>query len=123
MKRILLSLIIILLAVAAMQAHKISYIETTRSWHYVYDENGKKIYTFSTTQGEVVAYSESFYIVKHGSWYYTFTPKGKKLYTFAVSNVGEVLSATGDTFTSRHGSWIYTWNKNGKKINTRAAKQ
>ena len=47
MKRILLSLIIMLLAVAAMQAQKISYIETTRSWHYVYDENGKKIYTFS----------------------------------------------------------------------------
>ena len=123
MKRILLSLIIMLLAVAAMQAQKISYIETTRSWHYVYDENGKKIYTFSTIQGEVVAYSESFYIVKHGSWYYTYTPKGKKLYTFSVSTVGEVLSATGDTFTSRHGSWIYTWNKNGKKINTRAAKQ
>ena len=120
MKRILI-ILTMLLAFTAMQAQKISYIETTRSWHYVYDEKGKKIHTFSTSQGEVVAYSESFYIVKNGSWYYTFDPKGKKLYTFSVSNVGEVLNAAGDTFTSRKGSWIYTWNKNGKKIATRSA--
>lgn len=118
MKRILIALVM-LMAFTAVQAQKISYIETTRSWYHVYDENGKKVHTFSTTQGEVVAYSESFYIVKHGSWYYTFNAKGKKLYTFAVSNVGEVLSATGDTFTSRKGSWIYTWDKKGKKLSTR----
>lgn len=121
MKRILF-IIITLMAVTGLQAHKISYIETTRSWHYVYDEKGKKIHTFSTTQGEVVAYSDSFYIVKHGSWYHTYNPKGKRLHTFSVSSVGEVLSATGDTFTSKHGSWIYTWDKNGKKISTRSAK-
>ena len=66
MKRILITLIM-LMAVIAMYAQKISYIETTRSWHYVYDENGKKIHTFSTSQGEVVAYSDSFYVVKHGN--------------------------------------------------------
>lgn len=121
MKRILF-IIITLMAVTGLQAQKISYIETTRSWHYVYDEKGKKIHTFSTTQGEVVAYSDSFYIVKHGSWYHTYNPKGKRLHTFSESSVGEVLSATGDTFTSKHGSWIYTWDKNGKKISTRSAK-
>ena len=120
MKRIFIALIM-LMAFTAMQAQKISYIETTRSWHYVYDEKGKKIHTFSTSQGEVVAYSESFYIVKNGSWYYTCDAKGKKLHTFAVSNVGDILSATGDTFTSRKGSWIYTWDKNGKKIATCSA--
>lgn len=120
MKRIFIALIM-LMAFTAMQAQKISYIETTRSWHYVYDEKGKKIHTFSTSQGEVVAYSESFYIVKNGSWYYTCDAKGKKLHTFAVSNVGDILSATGDTFTSRKGNWIYTWDKNGKKIATRNA--
>lgn len=121
MRRILI-ILTMLMAAYAMQAQRISYIETTRSWHYVYDENGKKIHTFSTTQGEVVAYSESFYILKHGSWYYTCDAKGKKLHTFAVSNVGDILSATGDTFTSRKGSWIYTWDKKGKKIATRSAK-
>ena len=114
--------LMMLMAFTTMQAQKISHIETTRSWHYVYDEKGKKIYTFSTSQGEVVAYSESFYIIKHGSWYYTCDAKGKKLHTFSASNVGEILNAAGDTFTSRKGNWIYTWNKNGKKLNTRSAR-
>ncbi len=121
MKKILI-ILIMLMAFTAMQAQKISYIETARSWHYVYDENGKKVYTFSTSQGEVVAYSESFYIVKKGSWYYTYNAKGKRLHTFSMSSVGEVLAATGDTFTSRKGSWIYTWDKNGKKLATRSAR-
>ena len=120
MKRILITLIM-LMAFTAIQAQKISYIETKSSWHYVYDENGKKIYTFSTSQGEVVAYSENFYVLKKSGWYYTCDAKGKKLHTFSASNVGEVLTATGDTFTSRKGNWIYTWNKNGKKLNTRYA--
>jgi predicted lipoprotein with Yx(FWY)xxD motif len=120
MKRILISLIM-LMAVIGLHAQKISYIETTRSWHYVYDEKGKKVHTFSTSQGEVVAYSESFYIIKKSGWYYTCDAKGKKLHTFSVSNVGEILSATGDTFTSRKGNWIYTWDKNGKKLATRSA--
>ena len=122
MKRIL-TILMMLLTFTAIQAQKISYIETTRSWHYIYDENGKKVHTVSTSQGEVVAYSDTFYVLKKGSWYYTCTPKGKKLHTFSASNVGEVLTATGDTFTSRKGSWIYTWDKNGKKLNTRPAKQ
>ena len=122
MKRII-TILMMLLTVTALQAQKISYIETTQSWHYVYDENGKKVHTISTSQGEIVAYSDTFYILKKGSWYYTCTPKGKKLHTFSASNVGEVLTATGDTFTSRRGSWIYTWDKNGKKLSTRPAKQ
>ena len=121
MKRIL-TILIMLMTFTVMQAQKISYIETTRSWHYVYDENGKKVHTFSTSQGEVVAYSDSFSIVKNGSWYYTYTAKGKRLHTFSVSNVGEVLAAAGDTFTSRKGGWIYTWDKNGKKLSTRSAR-
>ena len=120
MKRILITLIL-LMAVTGLYAQKISYIETKSSWHYVYDDKGKKIHTFSTSQGEVVAYSESFYILKKSGWYYTCDAKGKKLHTFSVNNVGEILSATGDTFTSRKGGWIYTWDKNGKKLATRSA--
>ena len=120
MKRILI-ILVMMMTITGIQAQKISHIEATRSWYYVYDDNGKKVHTFSTTQGEVVAYSDSFYIVKHGSWYYTYDAKGKKLHTFSVSNVGEVLNAAGDTFTSRKGSWIYTWDKKGKKIATRSA--
>lgn len=121
MKRILFTLIM-LMTIMTMNAQKISYIETTQSWHYVYDDKGKKIHTFSTSQGQVVAYSDSFYVLKNGSWYYTCDAKGKKLHTFSVSQVGEVLSAAGETFTSKKGSWIYTWDKHGKKLATRSAR-
>ena len=64
MKRIFITLIL-LVAVCAVQAQKISYIETTRSWHYVYDENGKKVHTISTSQGEAsrkdIAHGGSLY--------------------------------------------------------------
>ena len=120
MKKLIIALMMLVTA-TAMLAQKISHIEATRSWYYVYDDKGKKVHTFSTSQGEVVAYSDSFYVLKKGSWIYTCDAKGKKLHTFSVSNVGEVLNAAGDTFTSRKGNWIYTWDKNGKKLATRSA--
>ncbi len=122
MKKLLL-FIIIMLSVATLQAQSISSIETTRSWYYIYDQNGKKIKTISTSQGELKGYSSTFYILKQGSGFYvTYDVTGKRLHAFGVSSVGEVLGASGDTFTSKHGSWIYTWSKDGKKISTRAAK-
>ena len=76
MKRILF-LLITLLTFTAIQAQKISYIESTRSWNYVYDENGKKVYTFSTSQGQVVAYSDTFYILKIGHGITPVTPRAR----------------------------------------------
>ena len=122
MKKLLLS-IVLLLAVANLQAQSISHIETTKNWYYIYDQDGKKIKTLSTCQGELKGYSSTFYIIKQGSAFYvTYDVNGKRLHTFGVSGVGEILAVSGDTFTSRQGSWIYTWNKDGKKVNTRAAK-
>ena len=122
MKKLVLS-IVLLLSVANLQAQSISHIETTKNWYYIYDQDGKKIKTLSTGQGELKGYSSTFYIIKQGSAFYvTYDVNGKRLHTFGVSGVGEILAVSGDTFTSRQGSWIYTWNKDGKKINTRAAK-
>lgn len=104
-----------------LQAQSISQIETTKSWYHVYDETGKLAKTISTSQGELMGYSASFYILKQGSYYMTYDIKGIRLHTFAVHEVGEILTAIGDTFTSRHGPWIYTWSKEGRKIKTRAA--
>ena len=119
----LLVFIVLLLSVANLQAQCISHIETTKNWYYIYDQNGKKIKTLSTSQGELKGYSSTFYIIKQGlAFYITYDVKGKRLHTWGVSSVGEILGVAGDTFTSRQGAWIYTWDKNGKKINTRAAK-
>jgi len=104
-----------------LQAQSISHIETTKSWYHVYDETGKLAKTISTSQGELMGYSASFYILKQGSYYMAYDIKGNRLHAFAVHEVGEILTVTGDTFTSRHGSWIYTWSKEGQKKKTRAA--
>ena len=115
--------LILLLSGLSLQAQSISHIETTKSWYYIYDQNGKKIKTLSTSQGELKGYSSTFYIIKQGTAFYvTYDVNGKRLHTFGASGVGEILAVSGDTFTSRQGAWIYTWSKDGKKINTRAAK-
>ena len=122
MKKLVLS-IVLLLSVANLQAQSISHIETTKNWYYIYDQDGKKIKTLSTSQGELKGYSSTFYIIKQGSAFYvTYDVNGKRLHTFGAASVGEILAVSGDTFTSRLGVWIYTWSKDGKKISTRAAK-
>ena len=118
-ERKIIVLIVILLSVIGLKAQSISYIETTKSWYYVYDQNGKKIKTFSTNIGELKGYSSSIFVVQNGSWIYVYDAKGNKIKTMSESSAGKVLSVTGDTFTTQLGSWIYTWSKDGKKISTR----
>ena len=104
-----------------LQAQSISHIETTKSWYHVYDETGKLTKTISTSQGELMGYSASFFILKQGSYYMAYNIKGIRLCTLAIHEVGEILTVTGDTFTSHRGSWVYTWSKEGRKIKTRTA--
>ena len=121
--KLLITLSLMWFSIANLQAQSISHIETTKSWYYIYDQDGKKIKTLSTSQGELKGYSSSFYIIKQGSAFYiTYDVNGKRLHTFGVGSVGEILSVSGDTFTSRNGAWIYTWRNEGKKISTRAAR-
>ena len=113
---------ILLLSIIDMNAQSISHIETTKNWCYIYDQDGKKIKTLSTSQGELKGYSSSFYIIKQGTGFYiTYDVNGKRLHIWGAGSVGEILGVAGDTFTSRNGAWIYTWSKDGKKISTRAA--
>ena len=122
-KRLLLLTVLLSLSAVGVKAQSISHIETTSSWYYIYDQDGKKIKTISTSQGELKGYSSTFYIIKQGSAFYiTYDAAGNRLHTFGAASVGEVIGVAGDTFTSRQGAWIYTWSKDGKKISTRAAK-
>lgn len=121
--KIVFSILVMLLSVMVVRGQSISSIETTKNWYYIYDQDGKKIKTISTSQGELKGYSSTFYIIKQGTAFYiTYDVKGKRLHTWGASSVGEILGVAGDTFTSKQGAWIYTWSKDGKKINTRAAK-
>ena len=122
--KIVFSILVMLFSVMVVRGQSISSIETTKNWYYIYDQDGKKIKTLSTSQGELKGYSSTFYIIKQGSAFYvTYDVNGKRLHTWGASSVGEILGVAGDTFTSKQGTWIYTWSKDGKKINTRAAKK
>jgi len=58
---------IMLFSVLGLRGQSISHIEITKNWYYIYDQNGKKIKTLSTNQGEPKGYSYTFYIIKQGS--------------------------------------------------------
>ena len=98
MKRLLLAIVLSFI-VTGLKAQSISHIETTKNWYYIYDQNGKKIKTLSTSQGELKGYSSTFYIIKQGTAFYiTYDVNGKRLHTWGVGSVGEIL--VNPTFTS-----------------------
>ena len=117
-------IIVILLAMFGIssKAEQISSVETSGSWIYIYNSQGKKYKTLSvSTVGNVMGYSSNFFVSQNGSWIYLWDAEGKKINTMSKSTVGEVIGVAGDTFTSKNGNWIYTWSKDGKKLNTRSA--
>ena len=121
--RKLFTILFLLLAMAAQaQRQQISYIEETKNWYYVYDEQGKRIGGLSRSSvGELKGWGSDFFVAKRYSYYYICDAKGKTLKTMSVSNVGEIVGVSNSTITSRKGSWIFTWNKEGKKISARSA--
>ena len=121
MKKLIL-LFFLIIGSLAMSAEKISSVETSGSWVYLYNEKGQKYKSLSvSTVGNVLGYSSEFFVSQNGSWIYLWNAEGRKYQTLSESTVGKVTGVAGDTFTSKNGSWIYTWNKEGKKINTRSA--
>jgi len=118
------SLHIALVALAMLAgAHKISSVETSGSWVYMYDDSGHRYKTLSASSvGEVKGFSADFFVSQNGNWIYLYDSEGQRYKTLSASSVGEVTGVSGKTFTSRNGSWVYTWDKDGKRINTRAAR-
>ena len=79
MKKILL---IFLLAMFGMtsKAEQISSVETSGSWIYIYNSQGKKYKTLSvSTVGTVMVYNSSFFVSQNGSWIYLWNSEGKKI--------------------------------------------
>jgi hypothetical protein len=111
------------LSAQAQKRQQISYIEETKNWYYVYDEQGKRIGGLSRSSvGELKGWGSDFFVAKRHSYYYICDAKGKTLKTMSATNVGDIIGVSNNTITSRKGSWIFTWNKEGKKISARAKK-
>lgn len=123
MRRILLFLLLLAsVGVRAQQQKEIAYIESTKSWHYVYDTQGRKIAGYSRSSvGDVVGWSSTIFVGKNNGFYRIYDVQGRVLKALSINSVGEVISVSGDTFTSRLGNWIYIWDKTGKKIGSRSA--
>ena len=119
MKRLFLLVVLVASLSIRLLAQSISYVETTRSWHYIYDEKGKKIHAVSTSEGSLAAYGSSFYVLCRDSFYRIYDPKGRKLGSLSRNVAGEVVGGAGNTFTSRKGGWLYTWSREGKKLSAR----
>jgi hypothetical protein len=121
-KSVLIFLLLMSCIFANAQQRQISYIDNAGSWYHVYDTNGKKITTLSSSAaGELIGWSSEIIVTKSGGWYKILDPQGKTLKTMSDMTVGTVISVSGSTFTSRSGSWIYVWDKTGKKLATRPA--
>ena len=122
MKNLFTILFMMLALAVRAQSQQISYIEETKYWYYVYDDQGKRIGGLSRSSvGELKGWGSDFFVAKRYSFYYICDAKGRTLKTMNVSDVGEIVAVTNTTITSRKGSWIYTWSKEGKKINARTA--
>ena len=122
MKRFILIALFLSIFIMESKAEQISSVESSGSWIYLYNAQGKRYKSMSvSTVGEVKGFSSSFFVSQNGSWIYIWDADGKKIGTMSKSTVGDVIGVADDTFTSKNGSWIYTWSKEGKKINTRSA--
>jgi len=106
------------------QGKSIAYIETSTSgsWYYLYDQSGKKIGTIGSSIGELVGYSDSFFILRHNSWYYLYDANCKKYKTLGVDSIGEIKSVTSQGFTAIRHNWIMTYDREGKKLSTKSAR-
>ena len=63
-------------------AHKISSVETSGSWIYLYDSEGRRYKTLSASSvGEVTGVSGQTFTSRNGSWIYTWDRNGKKINT------------------------------------------
>lgn len=97
----------------------ISDVQTKGSFHYIYDENKKKI-TMSASHGDIVGVGSDFLVLEKGSFVYTFDEAGKKIGTMSKSSM-EFKNAIGNSFNYKKGSFIYTFDRKCKKTGTKSA--
>ena len=99
----------------------ISSIEHRSGWYDIFDARGKKAKTISHNIGELLGWSDRFFIVRRSGWYDTYDEQGNKIKTIST-NIGNFVSICADQFIVRRSAWLDTYDAWGKKISTRAAR-
>lgn len=122
MKHFLALLLLLLPLASPAQQRAISYIETTKNWYYLYDEQGRSLGGLSrSSTGELQGWGSDYFVTRRHSYYHICDVKGRTLKSLNVQDVGQILSVSDKTFSSRKGSWLYTWSKDGRKLSARSA--
>jgi len=97
-----------------MKIMAISDAQIKGSYYYIYDSNGKKIATLSTTYGKLLGFGIGFLVLEKSNYYYAFDETEKKIDSLSSSQ-GEFRTASGNYLNLKKGSYIYTFDKNCKK--------
>ncbi len=114
MRRLFITIFLFLSLAMQAQRQQISYIEETKHWYYLYDENGKRFGGLSRSSvGELKGWGSDFFVTRRHSYYLICDAKGKTLKTMNVSDVGEIVAVNNNTITSRKGSWILHLEQGG----------
>lgn len=78
----------------------ISSIEHRGYWYEIFDARGKKAKSISDNIGELLGWSDRFFIVMKGYWYDTYDEQGKKIKSIST-NIGNFVSICADQFNYR----------------------
>ena len=99
----------------------ITSIEHQGHYYEVFDARGKKAKTIPDFIGELLGWSDRFFIVMKGSYYDTYDEQGKKIKSIPTF-IGNFVSICADQFIVRKGSYLDTYDAWGKKISSRFAR-
>ncbi|WP_300700849.1 hypothetical protein [uncultured Phocaeicola sp.] len=70
----------------------ISSIEHRSGWYDIFDARGKKAKTISHNIGELLGWSDRFFIVRRSGWYDTYDEQGNKIKTISQTSATLFLS-------------------------------
>ena len=118
MKKII-TFILFLMTCITMDAQKISYINESGGYYTVYNENNSKMFSVSDGQGELVGYSDNYYILQQNGYYKIYNSKNQKVCTLSVQSIGEIVRVNSNNFVARKPGWTITYDMNGRVISKR----
>ena len=81
----------------------------------------KKTKTIPDHIGEMLGWSDRFFIVLRSGYYDTYDEQGKKIKTIPAT-IGNFVSICADQFIVRRSAYLDTYDAWGKKISTRPAR-
>lgn len=86
----------------------ISSIEHQGHWYEVFDARGKKAKSISDNIGELLGWSDRFFIVMKGYWYDTYDEQGKKSNQFQQTSAISFQSALINSLSEKVRGLIHT---------------